>query len=138
MTELGTTWLQEMEDHLVCPFSGTSWWAVLGTVPPSGLSCPFSRKPPWIQTWAAWAGAAHFFRPVGGGLVVVKEEPTVERVRSGKRWVNEQVHLLSFPGQNELGQAGSHPVLESSLEGAWGALGRNRSAGLELRPQKVE
>lgn len=34
MTELGTTWLQEMQDHLVCPFSGTSWWAVLGTAPP--------------------------------------------------------------------------------------------------------
>lgn len=50
--------------------------------------------------------------------------------RVGKWWVNEEVNLLSFPGQNELGQAASHPVLESPLEGAWGALGRSRSAGL--------
>lgn len=69
---------------------------------------------------------------------MVKEEPTVERVRSGKWWVTEEVNLLSFPGQNELGQAGSHPVLESPLAGARGALGQSRSAGLELRPQKVE
>lgn len=69
VTEPGTTWLQEMQGHLlrdsshpVYLFSGTSWWAILGPVafPPlevgwvtvlhqRGLSCPFSRKPSWIE-----------------------------------------------------------------------------------------
>lgn len=58
---------------------------------------------------------------------MVKEEPTVERVRSGKWWVTEEVNLLSFPGQNELGQQGlilSWNLPLQALGGFWGGAGQ--------------
>lgn len=64
-------------------------------------------------------------------MVVVKEEPTVERVRSGK-W------CPALQGRMSWGRQGLILSWNLLLKALGGALGRSRSAGLELRPQKVE